>query len=102
MVQFTFNKMTVIPLEYITTSGVASVDTEPQYMYWKNLKFLLDVDRSVRETVLSSLTNSPVGYTMLYHEKRFYLLLSHQVDHHHQEKDLEWLYYMNHVEIWQQ
>ena len=49
------------------TSGGASVDTEPQYKYWKNLKFLLDVDRPVREIVLSSLpdTNSPVGYFML-------------------------------------
>ena len=48
------------------TSGGASVDTEPKYKYWKNLKFLLDVDRPVRETVLSSLSsNSPVGYIML-------------------------------------
>ena len=49
------------------TSGGASVDTEPQYNFWKDLKFLLDVDRPVRETVLSSLpaTNSPVGYFML-------------------------------------
>ena len=25
------------------TSGRASVDTEPHYKYWKNLKFLLDM-----------------------------------------------------------
>ena len=29
-------------------SGRARADTEPQYKYWKNLKFLLDVDKPIK------------------------------------------------------
>ena len=34
------------------TSGGESVDTKPQNKNWKNLKFLLDVDKPIKVTVV--------------------------------------------------
>lgn len=50
--------------EFAPRSGAAgaSPDDEPSYKYWRQMRFVVDVDKPVRQTVVSSITDVSVGH----------------------------------------
>ena len=40
----------------------ATAETEPSYKYWRNMKFITDVDRPIPQTVTSSLEDDEVSF----------------------------------------